>query len=92
MKFYMPKHKQLDLDLLRSTLDRLDKANRCAALGDLLAWAELEKGWTGMCYFVKNVMKFLRELCLVLTEIWRILIAIATMRRYVCSPQPVTVN
>ncbi len=20
--------------------------------------------WTGMCYFVKNVMKFLRELCL----------------------------
>lgn len=22
--------------------------------------------WTGMCYFVKNVMKFLRELCLVL--------------------------
>ena len=28
--------------------------------------------WTGMCYFVKNVMKFLRELCLVLTEIWRI--------------------
>ena len=33
-----------------------------------------------MCYFVKNVMKFLRELCLVLTEIWRILIAIVTMR------------
>lgn len=26
--------------------------------------------WTGMCYFVKNVMKFLRELCLVLSEIW----------------------
>lgn len=25
--------------------------------------------WTAMCYFVKNVMKFLRELCRVLTEI-----------------------
>jgi IS5 family transposase len=24
--------------------------------------------WTGMCYFVKNVMKFLRELCLCLVE------------------------
>ena len=24
--------------------------------------------WTGMCYFVKNVMKFLRELCLCLFE------------------------
>jgi len=43
--------------------------------------------WTGMCYFVKNVMKFLRELCLVLTEIWRILVAIVTMRGYVCTPQ-----
>ena len=26
--------------------------------------------WTGMCYFVKNVMKFLRKLCHILTEIW----------------------
>ena len=25
--------------------------------------------WTGMCYFVKNEMKFLRELCLALFEI-----------------------
>ena len=31
-------------------------------------------------------MKFLRELCLVLTEIWRIIIAIVTMRGYVCTP------
>lgn len=38
--------------------------------------------WTGMCYFVKNVMKFLRELCLALTEIWQIFIAIVTMRGY----------
>ena len=35
--------------------------------------------WTGMCYFVKNVMKFLRELCLCICQrlqflcsIWRI--------------------
>ena len=53
---------------------------------------ETARCWTGMCYFVKNVMKFLRELCLVLTEIWRILSAIVTMRGYVCSPQHVTVN
>ena len=33
---------------------------------------ETSECWTGMCYFVKNVMKFLRELCLVLSEIWLI--------------------
>lgn len=43
MKFYTPKYEQLDLDLLRSTLDGLDKSNRWVALGDLLPWAELEK-------------------------------------------------
>ena len=48
--------------------------------------------WTGMCYFVKNVMKFLRELCLVLTEIWRIFIIIVTMRVYVRYPLSVTKN
>lgn len=32
--------------------------------------------WTGMCYFVKNVMKFLRELCHALTQIWLILVKI----------------
>lgn len=26
--------------------------------------------WTAMCYFVKNLAKFMRELCLVLIEIW----------------------
>ena len=31
-------------------------------------------------------MKFLRELCLVLTEIWRFLINLVTMRDYVCYP------
>ena len=48
--------------------------------------------WTGMCYFVKNVMKFLRELCLALTEIWRFFIIIVTMRVYVCYPLSVTRN
>ena len=33
---------------------------------------ETSECWTGMCYFVKNVMKFLRELCLALSEIWLI--------------------
>ena len=30
---------------------------------------ETAECWTGMCYFVKNVMKFLRELCLAFFEI-----------------------
>ena len=47
---------------------------------------ETARCWTGMCYFVKNVMKFLRELYLVLTEIWRFFIIIVTMRVYVCYP------
>ena len=38
----------------------------------------------------KNVMKFLRELCLVLTEICRSFIAIVTMKVRVCFPQLVT--
>jgi hypothetical protein len=51
---------------------------------------ETARCWTGMCYFVKNVMKFLRELCLALTELWRIIIAIVTLRGYVCYPLPGT--
>ena len=43
MKFYAPKYKQLDLGLLRSSLDELDKTNLWVALGDLLPWTELEK-------------------------------------------------
>ena len=46
--------------------------------------------WTGMCYFVKNVMKFLRELCLALTEIWRFFIIVVAMRGYICYPLSVT--
>ena len=45
----------------------LNRANR-----DILEDFEIQdtaRCWTGMCYFVKNVMKFLRELYLVLTEI-----------------------
>lgn len=43
MKFYAPKYKQLDLGLLRSSLDELDKISRWVALDDLLPWTELEK-------------------------------------------------
>ena len=39
--------------------------------------------WTGMCYFVKNVMKFLRELCHVLIGILQILASIITLREEV---------
>ena len=42
--------------------------------------------WTGMCYFVKNVMKFLRELCLVLTELWHILMLKVNCGGNVCYP------
>ena len=43
MKFYAPKYKQLDLGLLRSSLDELDKTNQWVAIGDLPPWTELEK-------------------------------------------------
>ena len=42
--------------------------------------------WTGMCYFAKNVLKFLREVCYVMNELSRNIVAIVTMRGYVCYP------
>ena len=41
-------------------------------------------GWIGSCYFVKNVMKFLRELCLILSEIRRILALLIARKAFVC--------
>lgn len=38
----------------------------------------------------QNVMKFLRALCLILTEICQSFIAIVTMKVCVCFPQLVT--
>lgn len=29
--------------------------------------------WTAMCYFVRNLAKFMRELCRVLIEIWALI-------------------
>lgn len=46
--------------------------------------------WIGSCYFVKNLMKFLRELCLVLTEICRFLAWWVISRGNVCIPLRVT--
>ena len=43
MKYYTPQHKQLTLDLVRSSLDNLDKSNRWVQMGDLLPWADIEK-------------------------------------------------
>lgn len=43
MKYYTPQHKQLTLDLVRSSLDNLDKFNRRVRMGDLLPWADIEK-------------------------------------------------
>ncbi len=40
-----------------------------------------------VCHFVKNVMKPLIALCHTLTEIYRILTAIVTMRVYVSIPR-----
>ena len=38
MKYYSPQRKQLTLDLVRSSLDDLDKSNRWVLMGDLLPW------------------------------------------------------
>ena len=37
---------------------------------------ETARRWAGMCYFVKNVMKFLRELCLCIRQSLRFLCSI----------------
>ena len=48
--------------------------------------------WTGMCYFVKNVMKLLRELCHALTKIWHLIINMVTGWGYACTPAVVDWN
>ena len=40
---------------------------------------ETARCWTGMCYFVKNVMKFLKEFCHALNKIWHTLRLIASL-------------
>lgn len=60
MNLYAPKYKQLDLGLLRSSLDELDKTNRWVALGDLLPWTELEKEYNSRLYNQKKG-KMMRE-------------------------------
>ena len=47
---------------------------------------ETARCWTGMCYFVKNVMKFLRELCHALIEIWHMLLVQVNCGGNVCYP------
>ena len=47
---------------------------------------ETARCWTGMCYFVKNVMKFLKELCHALNEIWHILRLIASLVGIIRNP------
>ena len=43
MKYYAPQHKQLTPDLVRSSLDNLDKSNRWVQVGDNLPWPDIEK-------------------------------------------------
>lgn len=52
---------------------------------------ETAASWIGSCYFVKNVMKFLRELCLALSEIWHILTNLLISGPFVCRPVPVMI-
>ena len=47
---------------------------------------ETARCWTGMCYFVKNVMKFLKELCHALNEIWHTLRLIASLVGIIRNP------
>jgi hypothetical protein len=39
-----------------------------------------------MCYFSKNVMKFLRELCYALIELCHLIMNMVTGGDYVCTP------
>ena len=42
-KYYALQHKQLSLDLVKSSLDNLDKSNRWVQMGDPLPRADIEK-------------------------------------------------
>ncbi len=64
--------------------DRVANINKKISISIKLP--DTAKCWTGMCYFVKNVMKFLRELCHILTEIWKLIINMVTEWGYVCTP------
>ena len=48
--------------------------------------------WTGTCYFVKNVMKFLRELCHALNEIWLCLKLIASPVGLIRNPLVIAIH
>ena len=45
MKYYTPRDKQLTLDLVRSSLDNLEKSNRWVQMGDNLPWPDIEKAY-----------------------------------------------
>ena len=76
MKFTSQK-KQLSLDLFRSSLLELYKSNRWVMFGD---------------HFVKNVMKFLRELCHALNEIWLCLKLIASPVGVIRNPLVIAIH
>ena len=74
-----------DIDCSFDTVKKVYRAN------DI--WAKITyipRCRKGMRYFVKDVMKFLIVLYLVLTELRRIVIVVVTMSDYVCHPLPVT--
>ena len=55
MKYYTPQHKQLALDLVRSSLDNLDKSNRRVQMGAFLPWADIEKEYNSRLDNRENV-------------------------------------
>jgi len=55
MKYYAPQHKQLPLDLVRSSLENLDKSNRWVQMGDNLPWSDIEKEYNSK---IDNMSEF----------------------------------
>ena len=80
MKYYTPQHKQLTLDLVRSSLDSLDKSNRWVMMGDLLPWADIEKEYNSR---LGNKEKGARNKP---PGIWQFIMNMVTHRGYVCTP------
>ena len=77
--------KRNDIDCL---FDTGKKVYRASGIWDKITYTPRCR--TGMRYFVKDVMKSLIVLYLVLTELWRIVIVVVTMSDYVCHPLSVT--
>ena len=92
MKYYTPQHKQLTLDLVRSSLDNLDKSNRWVQMGDNLPWPDIEKEYNSKLDNKEKGAGNKPARMIVGAMIVKLIMKIVTGGGYVCTPVVVTRN